>query len=388
MKGVFLLAWRHLSYHRGRSALLTLCILLSALLPVAVQMLVDTYGRALVARAQSTPLVVGAPGSRYDLVLNALYFRGRPPRTTSMAEVEELELGGLGLALPLLARRSARDFPVVGCSHDYYAFRGVTFASGDAPLVLGDAVLGSRVARHLGLGVGDHLLTDRGSLYELSSGYPLRLEIVGVLAPTGSADDGAVLVDIQTAWIIEGIGHGHTAAEGASPDEILESQGGAVALNASVVEYTEITPDNIDSFHFHAAPDELPLTAVLVVPRDSKEATLLKGRYRVSDDAQLLVPTEVIDELMGFVFRIKAFFDANVILVSIATILFLVLVVLLDLRARTREIETLRRIGCARGTLIGVLATEMGLILTTALAAAGLLAMLLVWYVGRGILGA
>ena len=33
--------------------------------------------------------------------------------------------------------------------------------------------------------------------------------MVGILAPTSTPDDEAVFVDIKTAWVISGIGHGH-----------------------------------------------------------------------------------------------------------------------------------------------------------------------------------
>ena len=34
--------------------------------------------------------IIGAKGSRYDLVLNTLYFKGRVPEPTNMAEVESI----------------------------------------------------------------------------------------------------------------------------------------------------------------------------------------------------------------------------------------------------------------------------------------------------------
>ena len=79
------LALRYLAYHRVRSGLLVLCIALVFLLPIAVNQLLDRYEASMTARAQATPLVVGARGSRYDLVLNTLYFRGRVPTPLSMA---------------------------------------------------------------------------------------------------------------------------------------------------------------------------------------------------------------------------------------------------------------------------------------------------------------
>jgi putative ABC transport system permease protein len=81
----------------------------------------------------------------------------------------------------------------------------------------------------------------------------------------------------------------------------------------------------------------------------------------VEKAAQLLVPTEVIEEILGFVLRLKRFFDANALLVSIATVLFLALVVMLSLRLRQREAETLFKLGCARATIARILALELAI---------------------------
>jgi len=378
VKAVLVLAWRYVAHHRVRSLLLAACIALAFLLPLAVQVLVDVYGRALTARAEATPLVAGARGSRYDLVLSSLYFKGRIPDPLSMADADELLDSGLALPVPLLVRRRARGFPVVGTTLDYYAFRGLELAAGDLPLVLGDAVLGAAAARELELGVGDSLLTEQGSLYDLTAGYPLRLRVVGVLADAGSPDDRAVFVDVKTAWIVEGIGHGHRAAETESEDRVLARDDERVVLSAAIVEYTEITPENVDGFHFHGDRADYPLTAILVVPHDAKSATILKGRLRVSPTAQVLVPTEVVDELLGFVLRVKVFFDANTLLVTVATALLVALIVMLTLRLRRRELETLSKLGCARGRVVAILATEWGLVLGAGLAGAAALAAVLV----------
>ena len=209
--------------------------------------------------------------------------------------------------------------------------------------------------------------------------YPLRMRITGVLEESGGPDDRAVFCDVKTAWVIEGIGHGHTDPDEEDETNLIGRSGDNVVLNAGVYEYTEITEDNIDSFHFHGERGEFPLTGLLVLANSDKGRTILKGRYRVSDTAQLLVPTEVVDELLGFVFRVKVFFDANLVLVTLATGLFLTLIVLLTLRVRRRELETLRKIGCARPTVVLVVATELVLTLLAGLLLAALLALVLVW---------
>ena len=79
------LAWRYVAHHRLRSAILATSVALVLLLPLTVRRLVASFERGLASRAAETPLVLGAPGSRYDLVLATLYFQGRVPRSTRRA---------------------------------------------------------------------------------------------------------------------------------------------------------------------------------------------------------------------------------------------------------------------------------------------------------------
>lgn len=365
------LAWRHFLYYRKRGVLLVASIVLVFLLPVSLARWVDDVAAGLAARAEATPLVLGARGSRYDLVLSALYFRGRIPAPLSMQTVEELQEGELADPIPLVLGHSASGRPIVGTTHDYYGFRGLAFAAGGAPAYLGEAALGARVARELGLGPGDTLLTDQTGLHELSLTNPLRLHVSGVLTESGTPDDEVVLCDVKTAWILDGLVHGHVAAEEERPERVLSAEGEVITLGPATYEHTEITADNLASFHLHAEPETLPVQAVLCVPRDAKGATILKGRLRVSSTAQALVPSEVVGELLGLVFRLQRFFAANTLVVAIAMGMLFVLVFLLSLRLRAAEFETLARIGFARRTVASLVACEWLLIL--ALGALGVL---------------
>jgi putative ABC transport system permease protein len=377
------LSWRYLAHNRLRTALLVLAVAIVFFLPIAVSLLVGHYETALAARAERVPLVAGARGSRFDLVLNSLYFKGRIPDDLTMADFESLRDTDLASVVPLLVRRTAKGFPVVGTTLDYFDLMGLSVAQGLAPIRLGDAVAGAEAARALGLRPGTGLVTDVDKLYDISSTYPLCLRITGVLAESRSPDDSAIFVDVKTAWIVEGIGHGHVSPVDAGDESgILARREGEVVFNDSILKYIEITPENIDSFHFHGDPETFPLTAILAWPKDAKSGTILKGRYAVSATAQMLVPSAVIGELLGFVFRIKRFFDANFILVATATALFLALIVLLSLRIRKREILTLTRIGCSRFTVLRLQAVELLIVLGLGLVTAGLLsAGLVVWAV-------
>jgi putative ABC transport system permease protein len=369
-----LLAWRYLTYHRALAVILIICLTISMFLPLCVNLMVDFYERDLVERSQTTPLIIGARGNRYDLVLKSLYFTAEQPETIAWSEVEMVRDSGRGIPIPLHVRYSAQGMPVVGTSLDYFEFRGLSLKNGTAPLILGDAVLGDGVARTLGLKVGDKLLTDQASLYDLASVYPLKMKVVGILNETHTPDDHAVFVDYKTAWIIEGIGHGHSdLAAGNDRSVILKREENNVVGNAAMLEYTEITRDNIGEFHFHGDWKAFPLTSVIVLPESVKSATLIKSQINASKTIQMLIPLDVIKELLGVVFRVKRFFDANFLLVAIATALFMVLVVMLSLRIRQREMETMFRIGCSRMTIFWLQVSELAIILLISAGLAGIL---------------
>ncbi len=83
--------------------------------------------------------------------------------------------------------------------------------------------------------------------------------ILGVLAPSGTADDEAVFVDLKTARVIARLAHGHTdVTEPGAESGVLAVEGDNVVANASVLPSTEITPDNNAAFHFHESPDSFP----------------------------------------------------------------------------------------------------------------------------------
>ncbi|HIA26640.1 MAG TPA: hypothetical protein EYN79_00735 [Planctomycetes bacterium] len=375
------LAWRYVAYHRGRTAVLALCIALVVVLPVAVELLVGVYRDQLEGRANATPMVVGAPGSPYDLLLHSIYFRGDAGRSLGMLEVINVREGGLALPVPIYLKDTAEGHPVVGTTGDYHRFRRLQVASGRLPLRLGEALLGSETASALGLSVGDRILSDSGNLYDISSTYPLKMQVVGVLAPSGSADDGAVFVDLKTTWVIRGIGHGHDELDTTSDPNLLISQEAShVIATSAVVEYTEITDENRDSFHFHAGPDGLPITAFIAEPIDERSGTILRSRLRAREDVQLLVPIEQLREMMSVVFQVKRFLDANGILVTVSTGLLLALIIALDLRVRRRQMETLMHIGAPRGTVGRLVALEMSMTISFGLLlAAAVVTIALVW---------
>ena len=380
MMDTLYLAWRYLAFHRVKTAILVGAITLIVFLPVGLRVIVNQSSRQLTARAEATPLVIGAKGSPTELTLNTLYFSSDVPARTTFAAASEVADTDLAQAIPMYVRFRVRDQPIVGTTLEYFEFRGLELAEGRQMAVLGEAVLGSRAAEKLGVGPGDHVVSSPESVFDIAGVYPLRMPVVGVLEFTDSADDDAVFVDVKTAWVIEGLGHGHQdLSQPEAAAGVLRREGNVVVGNASVMQFNEITPDNIDSFHFHGDLSDFPLTAVVVVPPDQRSSALLQGRYQTAGLNQVVSPTEVMDELLTTILTVEKFVIAGAVTVGLATLATAFLVFALSLRLRRRERETLFKIGGSRAAVATVMTSEI----VTVLAVGVLLALLLTFLTQR-----
>jgi len=372
MKEVLFLAWRYLAYNRGKTIVLVMSIMLIVYLPLALRVLVRQSADELTARAAATPQLVGAKGSPLELALSSLYFESDTPELTTFAQATRINETRLAQAIPLYVRFHVRSQPIVGTDIEYFGFRELELAQGRAMATLGECVVGARAARELAVGVGDSVISSPESVFDLAGVYPLKMSVVGVLEPSHTPDDIAVFVDLKTAWIIQGLVHGHmdmTSLEASTG--VLSRDESNVVANASVVQYTEITPDNIGSFHFHGTVDDYPISAVIAVPHDQKSGTILMGRYEAADDsAQVLQPTSVMNELLDTVLTVQSFVIAGMLLAGLAALATAVLVVVLSLRLRKKEIETMVKIGGSRSRILSVLATEIVVVVALAVSLA------------------
>ncbi|MCC1492489.1 ABC transporter permease [Cognatishimia sp. F0-27] len=349
------LAFAYLRYNWARSLVMVLVAALILFVPIATQILLSTSERTLTARAEATPLILGSRGSKLDLTMAALYFSDDAPEPVTMRDVETIWDSGLAIPVPLHTAFTSGGYRIVGTTLDYFDFRALEIADGRGLAVLGEAVIGANVAAALGKGPGDTLVSSPQNLFDLDGVYPLEMPIVGVLAPTNTADDDAILVDIKTAWVIQGIGHGHE-------DVVMASEVAAgldVTANAAVVEYQRITPENIDSFHFHGAQDGYPATAVIVLPFDTRAGTILRGRYLDPDGlTQLFEPETVVQGLVDRIFRIKTLLDLVTAIIAFAALAAIGLAVFLGYRLRAGEIATAVKLGARKGMVLRLLAAE------------------------------
>lgn len=375
MKDVLYLAWRYLAFNRWKTGILVAAITIILFLPLALELVLERSSERLRARADATPLLLGAPGSPLELVLSSLYFDGEPPAPLNYGVAGEIAKTGLANTIPLHLGHRVAGQPVVGASPDYLSFRGLRLRDGRLLALSGEAVLGATAARALDAGPGDGVVTAPETVFDVTGTYPLRLRVTGVLAPTGTPDDEAVFVDVRTAWIISGIGHGHEdLAEPAAADAVLKRDDSNIVANAALSQYREITLETLADFHFHGDVDEFPVSAVIAIPVDSKSGVLLEGRYQDPDATVRIVrPQAVMEELLATVLTVRQYVLAAVALVGLATLATIALVFLLSIRLRRSEIHTMTRLGAAPGRVIAIIGSEILLVLIASVMTAALL---------------
>lgn len=380
MSDSFFLAWRYLRHHRAKTLLLVSALAAFLGLPWVMRAMSAVIGESLMARAESTPLLLGKKGSSLDLVIEALYFEPKGIEPLAAGDAQEIRATGFADALPVRTGLMARRSPVVGTELDYLAFRGLQVAEGRAFASLGECVLGAEAATRLGLGVGDALLTSPSTLFDLAGVYPLKLTVVGVLATSRTPDDRAVFVDLKTAWIAEGLGHGHQDLTTADGDVLLPSSDGVATANAKLVQYNEVTAANLDSFHFHGDPGSYPVSAIIAVPRDDKAAVLLQGRFVDDETRQILRPARVVEALNARIFRFERVLRVIVSTVGVAAALMFALVMVLSWRLRADELRTMTRLGCSRFKGVQIMGAEVALMVSASVVLAVLLGLLLTHY--------
>jgi putative ABC transport system permease protein len=345
--------------------------------PFLLDMVVKESQLRLNARAESTPLILGEKGSSLDLAINSLYFIAKRPGDITMADIEAVDDTDMAYTIPLYTRFSAGKNRIVGTTLDYFDLRQLRLSEGRMFAILGEAVLGSKVANDLNLNVGDTLISSPENLFDLAGQYPLQMNIVGILASSGTPDDEVIITDIATTWVMTGKCHGHMDLTKTDDESvILKRKQGVVVGNAKLKTYTVITAENLKSFHFHGDQSTFPATSAIVIPDDEKSKTILLGRYQENPkNIQLIQPKAVVQELISSILRIKRTLDTIIITVSISTLMTIALVFLLSIRLREKEIKTIIRLGCSRMATSGFICAEILIIIVSSIILASALFM-------------
>ncbi|MEN0065784.1 MAG: ABC transporter permease [Myxococcota bacterium] len=362
MVNALFLAAHYMASAPRRTVVLVLGTTVALFLPVFTWLAAAQLEDTMYARAQSSPIVVGHAGNEFDLVISSLYFRGQVRDPITAGDWRRIRQRRDVVAVPLYARYRASGAALVGTNLDYFDQRGLQIEAGRLPGVLGEVVAGSDVAAAFDLSPGDTVRSDLTNLYNIAGSYPIMLEVVGLLAPSGTPDDQAFFGDVKTTWVIDGLFHGHdevTRASSLNPDREEEN----LEATAALFMFSEINAQNRSSFHLHGSQDEAPITSVMVFPKDQRAHDQFLGDFALEETLQAVRPVKVIETIFGIVLRLRDAMGVYFAAVAVTTAAFYWLAVTLSLRLRHEELTLMRRLGSSRWAITTIVGAEIGLVL-------------------------
>jgi putative ABC transport system permease protein len=333
--------------NRSFTALLTvLSIALAVLLVLGVERLREQARVGFTSTISGTDLIVGARSSPVHLLLYSVFRIGNPTNNLRWESYEAIaSRSDIAWTIPISLGDTYRGFRVLGTTQDY--FEHFRFAK-DHHLELSaggrfegeqDAVLGSDVARELGLHLGQSIVVAHGAgdvSFVQHEEHPFH--IVGVLAATGTPVDRTVHVTLR------GFDALHTESSAEAGDPLLAA----------------IREKSSDASDAPAGASKRPISAFLIGLRSRSTALSVQRAVNEypSEPLTAILPGPTLEELweiVGGAERTLMVVSSLVVVVGLAGML---VALLTSLSERRREMAVLRSVGARPAQVFGLILGE------------------------------
>ena len=344
-----LIIYRSLRQHALSTLVTAGGIALASGLLMCVWMVKTQSQAAFTATTTGFDAVLGARGSKLQLVLNAIFHLEASPGNLAYADYEEIRRHpAVKTAIPIAVGDNLRGYRIVGTLPEL--FEGVEYVPGkkfalqpggnffSAPDAK-QAVAGSFVARRLGLKVGDTFHPFHGLAYDERSAHPDIYTVTGVLEPTNTPADRVIWIPLKGVQTMGG----HDARYVSDISAVLIQLKTATAGRSLDTTYNK--QGNRLTFAW-------PVAAII---------------------SDLFSKISWFDEVLALVADLVALVAAGSVLTSIYN----------SMSARQRDLAILRALGARRRTIFGAVVAEAACIGTLgALAGFGIYYALLIAVAG------
>ena len=202
---LFLLIRRGLRQHLVSTAVAVLLVALGMGLVVSVFVVRAEAEQSFTRSASGFDAVLGARGSKLQLVLNGLFHQEASPGNITADDFQQIKsLGVVDRAIPIVVGDNFRGVRLVGVSDDF--FQNLEYAPGHdyrvdqgRPFKVGEkeAVVGSLAAHQLGWSPGTTFHPFHGLDYNPNAQHSEIFTVVGVLAPTNTPADRVIWVPLE-----------------------------------------------------------------------------------------------------------------------------------------------------------------------------------------------
>ncbi|VAX38997.1 hypothetical protein MNBD_PLANCTO02-1109 [hydrothermal vent metagenome] len=355
------------------SLLTSLSVAIGVMLMVTVLVVNGIVEKNFSNNSAGYNLVVGRKGSELDLVMSTMYRFGKPIENLPYQYYQELKkLPFVADAIPFAIGDYTQKggFPIVGTTARYFELE---YAPGkDFLLEKGgahmtgrfDAIVGANVARGNDWKRGDKFqLLHGGADAESNHAHDEMFTVVGILAPTGTANDKTVFIQLDGFYQIAG--HEKPAKESIKQ---LRRFYGLPTLSPEEMEkeVARLTKGDDghhqEEHHLHEIPDEMKeVTAVLLrtKPKYLTAEILWKGSLKKGYQAQAANPTDVMQRLKNtFILPFKYLMYALTTMIIIVSGISIFVSIYNSMADRKREIAIMRALGAQRQTVFSIILIE------------------------------
>jgi putative ABC transport system permease protein len=207
------LIYRSLRQHALSTVVTAASIALAAGLLLTVWV-VKTQSQSVFAATNSGfDAVLGARGSKLQLVLNAIFHLEASPGNISAADFEQIRRHpAVKAAIPLALGDTVHGWRIAGTTTqffdevEYLPGQRYAFAAGGRNFKLGahEAVVGSYAAKQLGWTIGSHFHPHHGLSAEAGHEHDEEYTVVGILEPTNTPVDRVVWIPLEGVQTMSG----------------------------------------------------------------------------------------------------------------------------------------------------------------------------------------
>jgi putative ABC transport system permease protein len=364
------IAWRNMQQRSLASFLTAFSMALGVAVMICVLVIHSVAVRQFSQDAQGYHMIVGGKGGELQLVLSTVYHLGQPLYPIPYSYYEKFTKGEFKpyteLAIPVCLgdsyeSPSGRMFRVVGTTPDlfdkieygmnsdntpkHYEFQpgGRNFKTGNYY----EAVVGSVVAAQSGLKVGDEVYPTHGLT---SDGHKHGgFKVVGILKPTGTANDRAVFINIEGFYLLEG--HALTP----------EQEQAAAESSAAAPPTGEAAVSTAEAQQKPLAKDRREVTSILVLCNSELgpmvlETAVNKGKERI---AQAVAPSREVTRLLeNIVGPIQLILLVLTVLIVIVAAISILVSIYNSMSERSHDIAVMRALGASRQSVMTIVLLE------------------------------
>ncbi|MGN0802692.1 MAG: ABC transporter permease [Candidatus Faecivicinus sp.] len=356
-------ALKNMLVHRGRMALVTLSIVLSACVALLAYNISQQVSQGIISTAAYYDIIMGPAGSSTQLAMNTMFFTDEPLGTISYDYVEELQASGLTNAVvPFTMGDSYNGAKIVGTTADL--LEGKAFREGrmfDEPF---EAVVGSSVAERCGLKIGDSMVTSHGLTGAGHEHAASPMIVTGILAKTDTAYDNVIFTHYETVWAVHGLEE-EEEHETSVPEVVEEPAGADAVLSApshTSVAQPQSKDEAVQTGEEHADAESGQVCAILIRSKSFNDYYKLMSYYGGNASLLCINPSTVLREVLQQVDLSTQIVYILCAIILLMNIVVISVITLLNMYDAQKEIALMRLIGIGMRRIAQLYLIQNGLV--------------------------